>query len=270
MHIDLAERAKPAAGGGHLAYGADFPKFCIKGIDVAAIDLAFARDFIGQRATEARGEYVTVTGAHGVVESAYDDRVRQAHCQALIVVPDGMPLVWLGRLLGFRSVGRVYGPDLMQSIFARPNFRSLRHFFYGSNPSVIGQLKKVLVSRFGEFNDIGSYCPPVRPAGFAEGEDVLSRIREARPHFLWVGLSTPKQELWLQMHMPKIAMGIGIGVGAAFDLVSGMTPQAPRWIQRSGFEWLFRLAMEPKRLFRRYLFVIPRFFGFFIGALIRR
>jgi Glycosyl transferase WecG/TagA/CpsF family len=109
--------------------------------------------------------------------------------------------------------------------------------------------------------------------GIAEAR---SRVRNGpgststRPHFLWVGLSTPKQELWLQMHMPKIAMGIGIGVGAAFDLVAGTTPQAPRWIQRSGLEWLFRLAMEPKRLFRRYLIVIPRFFGFFIGALIRR
>ena len=270
MRIDTAEREKPTVDGGHLAYGADFPKFCIKGIDIAAINLAFARDFIGQRAAQARGEYVTVTSAHGVVESAYDDRVRQAHRQALIVVPDGMPLVWLGRLLGFRSVGRVCGPDLMQSIFGRPNFRSLRHFFYGSNPSVIGQLKKVLASRFGEFNDIGSYCPPIRPAGFAEDEDVLSRIREARPDFVWVGLSTPKQELWLQMHMPKIATGIGIGVGAAFDLVSGTIRQAPRWIQRSGLEWLFRLAMEPRRLFRRYLIVIPRFLGFFIGALIRQ
>jgi N-acetylglucosaminyldiphosphoundecaprenol N-acetyl-beta-D-mannosaminyltransferase len=270
MRIDSAKRSTLTAGSAQPASGADFCKFAIKGIDIAAVDLAFARDFIGQRATGARGEYITVTGAHGVVESAYDNRVRHAHREALMVVPDGMPLVWLGRLLGFRSMGRVYGPDLMKSVFARPNYRALRHFFYGSNPSVIGQLKKVLVSRFGEFNDAGSYCPPVRLPGFAEDEDVLARIRKSRPHFVWVGLSTPKQELWLQMHMPKIACGIGIGVGAAFDLVSGAIPQAPSWIQCSGFEWLFRLGMEPKRLFRRYLFIIPRFLGFLIEASIRR
>jgi N-acetylglucosaminyldiphosphoundecaprenol N-acetyl-beta-D-mannosaminyltransferase len=252
----------------HLAHDAGFLRFTIKGIDIAAVDIAFVRAFVGERVTRAAGEYITATSAHGIVESANDDRVLQAHRQALMVVPDGLPLVWLGRLLGFRSTGHVRGSDLMQSIFARRETRMLRHFFYGSNPSVIAQLKKVLLARFGEFNDVGSYCPPIRPPGFAEDGDVLSRIHEATPHFVWVGLSTPKQELWLQMHMPKIASGIGIGVGAAFDLLSGTVPRAPRWIQSSGFEWLFRLAMEPKRLFRRYLFVIPRFIGFFIEALV--
>ena len=242
--------------------------FSVRGINVAAIDLDQACDLVRQLATDAQGAYVTVTGAHGIVESVYDDKVREAHQQASLVVPDGMPLVWLGRLLGFDSMGRVYGPDLMAAVFSRPDLRQLGHYFYGSTPAAIERLTTSLTSRFGEFNLVGAYSPPIRPAGFEEDEEVLSRIRQLRPHIIWVGLSTPKQELWLQTHMPKIGSGVGIGVGAAFDLVSGTTRQAPRWIQRSGLEWLFRMAVEPRRLFRRYLFIVPRFLYYMVETFV--
>src|SRR5262249_52001779 len=146
----------------------------------------------------------------------------------------------------------------------------LRHFFYGSTPDVISKLIEVISSRFGDFNFVGAHSPPIRAAGFLEDDSVLLRIRELEPHVIWVGLSTPKQELWLDMHMQKIGSGGGVGAGAAFDLVSGAIPQAPRWIQRSGFEWLFRMAMEPRRLFRRYFFVVPQFLYFMLETLISR
>jgi N-acetylglucosaminyldiphosphoundecaprenol N-acetyl-beta-D-mannosaminyltransferase len=242
------------------------PKFRIKGIDIAAIDIVHASKLIGELATAGHGSYVTVTGAHGIVESQYNKEVFDAHRDASLIVPDGMPLVWLGRLLGFKSIGRVYGPDLMENIFSKQGYRELRHFFYGSSPSVVNNLRDALVTRFGEFNMVGMHCPPVEPLGFTEDEAVLSLIRGLKPHIIWVGLSTPKQEVWLRMHMPRIATGVGIGVGAAFDLLSGKTRQAPRYIQRSGLEWLFRLVHEPKRLFKRYFFVIPRFLVFFLQA----
>ena len=254
--------------GGSAAHAFEFEKFRVRGTDVAAVDVFRASDFVGQLATNARGAYVTVTGAHGIVESVRNEQVREAHQQASMVVPDGMPLVWMGRMLGFNSIGRVYGPDLMSCIFSRKELRQLRHFFYGSTPDVVSKLTAALISRFGEFNFVGAYSPPIRPLGFGEDESILSRIRELKPHFVWVGLSTPKQELWLHMHMQKIGSGVGIGVGAAFDLLSGVTPQAPRWIQRSGFEWLFRLAMEPRRLFKRYLFVVPQFLYLMVETLI--
>ena len=244
---------------GSTATTAQYRTFDVRGISVAAIDVATATDLIGQLATNAHGVYVAVTGAHGIVESVYDDRVREAHQRAAVVVPDGMPLVWLGRLLDFNSIGRVYGPDLMSSVFSRNELRDLRHFFYGSSPAVIDRLTATLKSRFGEFNLVGAHSPPIRPVGFAEDDEVLSHIRQLKPHVVWVSLSTPKQELWLCNHMHKIESGVGIGVGAAFDLLSGTTLQAPRWVQRSGLEWAFRLAVEPRRLFRRYLFIVPRF-----------
>jgi N-acetylglucosaminyldiphosphoundecaprenol N-acetyl-beta-D-mannosaminyltransferase len=249
--------------------GTGIPRFTVGGIDVAAVDVPRACGIIAEAAVSGRPAYVTVTGAHGVVESVHDPSARQAHQGALMVVPDGMPLVWLGRLLGCESIGRVYGPDLMLAMFSNEEYRALRHFFYGSNPSVIAALQNAIVSRFGHFNLVGSYCPPMRPAGFREDDAVISRIREARPHIVWVGLSTPKQELWLHRHMKDIGCGVGIGAGAAFDLVSGSLRQAPRWIQRSGLEWLFRLVIEPRRLFRRYFFVVPRFACLFLGRLLR-
>jgi N-acetylglucosaminyldiphosphoundecaprenol N-acetyl-beta-D-mannosaminyltransferase len=247
-----------------------FSKFRIKGIDVAAIDVYRASELIGELATDTRHGYITVTGAHGIVESQYNKSIFDAHRNASLVVPDGMPLVWLGRLLGFKSIGRVYGPDLMECIFSNQMNRELRHFFYGSSPSAISHLRETLVTRFGEFNMVGMYCPPMRPLGFTEDEAILSHIRGLKPHIIWVGLSTPKQEVWMHMHMPKIGTGVGIGVGAAFDLLSGKILQAPRYIQRSGFEWLFRLAMEPRRLFKRYFFVVPRFLVFFLETFARQ
>jgi N-acetylglucosaminyldiphosphoundecaprenol N-acetyl-beta-D-mannosaminyltransferase len=246
-----------------------FPVFGIRGVPVAAIDLLLAREIICRHAGEARGEYVTVTGAHGIVESARDKRIQEAHCQAFLVVPDGMPLVWLGKLLGLRSMGRVRGTDLMECIFAIEEYRQLRHFFYGANPAVIAKLCDSLRKRFGEFNFVGAYSPPMKGLGFVEQDIVLAHIRDLEPHLIWVGLSTPKQELWMNMHMPKIGAGIALGVGAAFNLASGIIVDAPQWIQRMGLEWLFRLAKEPRRLYKRYIFIVPRFLYFFFDVLVR-
>ncbi len=245
------------------------PVFEIRGIRVAAVNVFRAADLICARDHPAKGEYVTVTGAHGIVESANDEKVLEAHQQAAMVVADGMPLVWLGRLLGHRSIGRVNGPELMEVIFEKEAYRKLKHFFYGGNESVVTNLKNVIISRYDDFNMIGAHYPPINPLGFNEDDEVLARIRSLQPDIIWVGLSTPKQEVWMHMHMHKIGCGIGVGVGAAFDLLSGTTRRAPRWIQRSGFEWLFRLIVEPRRLYKRYLFVIPRFAYFWLQTLFK-
>src|SRR5262249_37124091 len=234
-----------------MTAGCDCPTFSVEGINIAAINVSRAADLIFRLATSAKGEYVTVTGAHGIVESGRDERIRAAHQRARMVVPDGMPLVWLGRLLGFSSMGRVYGPELMETVFSKPECRTLRHLFYGSSPSVVSRLREVLVARFGEFNVVGVHCPPMKPLGFTEEQEIIKRIRRVKPQVIWVGLSTPKQELWLHMHMQQIGTGLGVGVGAAFDLLSGRIAQAPRWIQRSGLEWLFRTIVEPRRLLGR-------------------
>jgi N-acetylglucosaminyldiphosphoundecaprenol N-acetyl-beta-D-mannosaminyltransferase len=190
----------------------NFPKFTIKGIDVGAIDVNRACDLIGELVTSAQESYVTVTGAHGIIESQYNKDIFDAHRNASLVVPDGMPLVWLGRLLGFNSIGRVYGPDLMECVFSKEAYRDLRHFFYGSSPSVISNLRDALVTRFGEFNMVGMHCPPMRPLGFNEDEAVLSRMRDLKPHIIWVGLSTQSRKSGCTCICPRLGLVLRSGL----------------------------------------------------------
>jgi N-acetylglucosaminyldiphosphoundecaprenol N-acetyl-beta-D-mannosaminyltransferase len=170
-----------------------------------------------------------------------------------------MPLVWLGRhYLGSR-VDRVYGPDLMLNLMAATRSRPCRHFFYGGAPGVAEELKARLEKRFPGVNICGTYTPPFRPLTAEEETELVEVIHVRRPDIIWVGLSTPKQERFMAHYLRKLETTLMVGVGAAFDFHSGRVRQAPRWVQRSGFEWFYRMATEPRRLARRYLVNNPLF-----------
>jgi N-acetylglucosaminyldiphosphoundecaprenol N-acetyl-beta-D-mannosaminyltransferase len=203
--------------------------------------------------------YVCVTGVHGVMESQRDEVLRRIHNAAGLVTPDGMPLVWLSRLMGFRPVERVYGPDLMLELCERSAKHGYRQFFYGGAPGIAEKLALRLQSRFPSLKVSGFYSPPFRPLTPEEDKAEVELINATKPHILWVGLSTPKQERWMAEHMAWLHTPVLIGVGAAFDFHAGIKRQAPRWMQRTGLEWLFRLLMEPRRLWRRYLINNPLF-----------
>ncbi|HLW60008.1 MAG TPA: WecB/TagA/CpsF family glycosyltransferase [bacterium] len=203
--------------------------------------------------------YVCVTNIHGVIESQRDRDLRRIHNAAGLVTPDGMPLVWLSRLRGRRHVERVYGPDLMLALCERSAEMGYRHFFYGGARHVPDRLAANLQRRFPGLRVAGTYAPPFRPLTDAEDEGIVELINRAGPDIVWVGLSTPKQERWMATHVGRVDAPVLIGVGAAFDFHAGVKAQAPRWMQRSGSEWLFRLATEPRRLWRRYATTIPSF-----------
>jgi N-acetylglucosaminyldiphosphoundecaprenol N-acetyl-beta-D-mannosaminyltransferase len=209
----------------------------------------------------AHGErqYVCVTGVHGVMESRRDPGLRRIHNAAGLVTPDGMPLVWLARRAGFDHVDRVYGPDLLLACCEHSVGRGYRHFFYGGGPGVPERLADRLTQRFPGLRVVGTYSPPFRALSPEEGEEVVQRINSADADFVWVGLSTPKQEQWMHEHRARLTAPVLIGVGAAFDFHGGSKRQAPRWMQRSGLEWLFRLGQEPRRLWRRYSYNNVRF-----------
>lgn len=223
--------------------------------------MAQTLDIIDSWIARREPHYVCVTGVHGVMESQRDERLRQIHNAAGLVTPDGMPLVFLSRLRGFDHVGRVYGPDLMLALCERSVSKSYRHFLYGGTSRVTGLLAARLRTRFPDLQIVGSYSPPFRTLSDEEDAQITDTINDARPDVVWVGLGTPKQELWMASHFGRLATPVLIGVGAAFDFHAGVKPQAPRWLQRSGLEWLFRLAIEPRRLWRRYLSNNPRFLG---------
>lgn len=232
----------------------------ILGVGVSAINMPMALEIIEGWIERREPHYVCVTGVHGVIESQRDETLRRIHNRAGLVTPDGMPLVWLSRLKGYRHVDRVYGPDLMLALCERSAARGYRHFFYGGAEGVPERLKSILQARFPGLQVVGTYSPPFRPLTPEEDEQIVTMINAAAPDIVWIGLNTPKQERWMAEHRARLRAPVLIGVGAAFDFLTGRKPQAPRWMQRAGLEWLFRLLTEPRRLWKRYFFIIPAFF----------
>jgi N-acetylglucosaminyldiphosphoundecaprenol N-acetyl-beta-D-mannosaminyltransferase len=235
------------------------PRVNVLGVGVSAIKMEMALGLIDAWVTRREAHYICITGVHGVMESQWDEELRRIHNAAGLVTPDGMPLVWLSRLRGFRHVERVYGPDLMLAVCERSTNRGYRHFFYGGAPAVAEKLAVRLQSRFPGLQVVGIDAPPFRPLTMEEDQAVVECINTARPDIVWVGISTPKQERWMSGHVGRLKAPVLVGVGAAFDFHAGLKKQAPRWMQRGGLEWLFRLAMEPRRLWRRYLINNPWF-----------
>lgn len=241
----------------------DFPRYNVLGVGLHALDLPRATRALVEASADLRGAYVCCCDAHSISCARTDPRHRQTLNRAFLTTPDGMPLVWLGRLAGHRDTHRVYGPDLLNAVCAATADGSRSHFFYGGEPGVAETLAECLHERHPSLRIVGTHTPP-------HTDDVtampLNAIALARPDFLWIGLSTPKQERLLR-HLAEqhgspahdLDFGIALGVGAAFDFVTGRVRQAPLSVQRSGFEWLWRLTQEPTRLTRRYLRTIPTF-----------
>ncbi len=178
---------------------------------------------------------------------------------ALLVVPDGMPTVWMGHLQGLRMMERVFGPDLMLAVVSRSQFTGWSHFLCGGDQGVAEQLGDVLTSRFPSIKLVGTYTPPYRPLNEVEQSTFIRMIDRCRPDIIWVGLSTPKQEQFMAKYLPLVNTTLMIGVGAAFDYHTGRIKDSPSWIKQTGLQWFHRLMQEPRRLWKRYLFNNPSF-----------
>lgn len=235
------------------------PRVNVLGVGVSAVNIADTVATLHRWIHERGAHYVCVTGVHGVMESQRDPSLRRIHNDADLVTPDGMPLVWIGWASGHDRMTRVYGPDLLLAMCAAPSATQLRHFFFGSTPEVLSRLIDRLRIRFPHLNVCGTIAPPYHAISDDQDASLTDAINAASPDIVWVGLGTPKQERWMAAHLGRIDAPVLIGVGAAFDFISGAKRQAPRWMQRSGLEWLFRLGSEPRRLARRYLINNPAF-----------
>jgi N-acetylglucosaminyldiphosphoundecaprenol N-acetyl-beta-D-mannosaminyltransferase len=201
--------------------------FKVLGVRVHAVQIPDVvgqmRDWISQR---DGCHFIAVTGMHGVAEAQHEPYFKKILNEADLVVPDGMPLVWLGQHHGHPLQRRVYGPELMQT-FCSATRSQYRHFLYGGMPGVPELLSGTLQQQFG-INVVGQYSPPFRALTLQEDEEIVNRINAVNPDVLWVGLSTPKQERWMYEHRQKLRIPVMVGVGAAFDLNSGRVKQAPR------------------------------------------
>jgi N-acetylglucosaminyldiphosphoundecaprenol N-acetyl-beta-D-mannosaminyltransferase len=231
----------------------------ILGVKVSAIDMPMALTCITTWIQSRQPHYVCVTPAHSVMECYDHPDLRAIYNRSGLTTPDGMAIVWLMRAKGFRFVDRVYGPDLMLEVCRNGLAKGYRHYFYGAAPGIAEKLALRLQERFPGLQVAGIESPPFRQLTPAEDQEMLERIRAARPDVLWVGIGSPRQERWMSDYVLRLDVPALVGVGAAFDFLSGNKPQAPRWVQRSGLEWLFRLASEPRRLWKRYILGYPVF-----------
>jgi N-acetylglucosaminyldiphosphoundecaprenol N-acetyl-beta-D-mannosaminyltransferase len=219
------------------------------------------RDAVDAIATAVRSPhkgYICVAGVHGIMEARRDPSLARIFREAFLVVPDGMPTVWMGRSQGL-SMSRLFGPDLMLETLQERSLAEAKHYLYGGAPDVAKQLKQVLLHKYPWLHIVGTYCPPFRSLSSTEQSELLDEVNQLQPDIVWVGLSTPKQDKFMAEYLPRLATTLMIGVGAAFDYHTGRINDSPPWIKWMGLQWMHRLVQDPRRLWRRYLFTNPPF-----------
>ena len=234
------------------------PTFHVLGVPIGVVTFQGAVQFLLAAMADSRRVSVHFCTTHTVVEAHDDPALRAALEVADLPAPDGMPLVWLGRRQG-EAIERVCGPDLMPALIDQGRAHGARHFFYGGAPGVADRLAVRMAQRFPGMIVAGTYSPPFRRLLPDEDAAEVALINAAKPDYVWVGLGTPKQDLWVASHRARLDAAALLAVGAAFNFHSGTVKRAPAWMQRTGTEWLFRLAAEPRRLARRYTVVNTRF-----------
>lgn len=246
----------------------DIRRVNILGVGISAMTMPQAVNQVAQWIDSRTCHYISVCTVHTVMECRRDEHVRRAVNAAGLATPDGMPLVWLSRWWGRCPVTRVYGPDLMLALCHLSVERGYSHYFYGGAAGIPELLAENLEQRFPGLKVAGAYSPPFRPLTPAEESQIITQINQTTPDIIWVGLGTPKQDLWMAAHRDQLTAPVLIGVGAAFDFHTGRIPQAPRWMQQNGLEWLFRLWQEPRRLWYRYLVYNPLFIALVLAQML--
>jgi N-acetylglucosaminyldiphosphoundecaprenol N-acetyl-beta-D-mannosaminyltransferase len=231
----------------------ELAKFCILGVNVSAINMDDACFVVEDAVLKKKKKYICVSPVSTIMECRRDKKVLTSVNSADLVTPDGMPVVWLGRARGHKNIRRVYGPDLMQKICSISRKNNYKNYLYGSSREVLLKLKERLNNKFPGLIISGIFSPPFRQLTKEEDDRIVEEINNSNSDIVWVGLGSPKQDLWMYEHRARINAPVMVGVGAAFDFLAGVKLQAPRWIGDSGFEWLFRLVTEPRRLWKRYL-----------------
>lgn len=243
--------------------------FYISGVKISAVNLYGACHLIRQWIENNIKTYVCVVPASTIVECQKDKRYLNIINNAGMATPDGMPIVWLGRLKSNKTVERTYGPDLLLAISTMSEAKRYRHYFCGGTPKACELLKSRLTEKFPYLNIVGFSCPSFDGISKLEADTIITDINKANPDILWVGLGSPKQDFWMYENRPKLDVPVMVGVGAAFDFISGVKKQAPRWMQKIGLEWFFRLCCEPKRLWRRYLIGNTKFLFYVLRDCLR-
>jgi N-acetylglucosaminyldiphosphoundecaprenol N-acetyl-beta-D-mannosaminyltransferase len=226
----------------------------VLGVGIDAVNMSDALGILGSAIWSGTRGWICATGVHGVMESQHDQSLKRIINHSLLTLPDGRPMMWLGRLGGQKRMTQVTGPDFMLSVCRRSLRTGYTHFLYGGKPGVADQLKNSLEQRFHGLQIVGTYTPPFGPLSLNEQQSLRGLVSRLRPDIFWIGISTPKQERFMAEYLHLLETTVMVGVGAAFDLHTGNLQDAPRWIKAAGMQWLHRLLQDPRRLWKRYLF----------------
>jgi len=240
------------------------------GVKVSRVDPVLAVRQICEWVGQKQRTYVCVAPVSTLVDAKRDPKYMAVVNAAGMVTPDGMPVVWLARSKGCKDIARTYGPDLMLEACNLGQDLGLRHFFYGGTEDTLKKLQQKLLGAYPQMLVVGAYAPPFRKDVWQEDQAVIDRINNSAADIVWVGLGSPKQDFWMQLHRPFLKAPVIIGAGAAFDFCSGVKPQAPRWMRPLGLEWFFRLCCEPGRLWKRYLIGNSLFIIYVIKDMFKR
>jgi N-acetylglucosaminyldiphosphoundecaprenol N-acetyl-beta-D-mannosaminyltransferase len=238
----------------------------VLGVGVSITSIPAALDTVERWIEGGEQHYVCVTSVHGVMESQRDPELLRIHNESGLTLPDGAPVLWAGRLAGAKEMQRVRGPDLLPALCERASRRGWRTFLLGGAPGTPELLARRLTSRYPNLCVCGTLSPPFGAVAEAENDRIVAEVNASGADVVCVGLSTPKQERWMAANAHRLHARVLVGLGAAFDIHAGLHTQAPRWLRPTGLEWVWRLAHEPRRLWRRYLVNNPRF----VGEIVRR
>jgi N-acetylglucosaminyldiphosphoundecaprenol N-acetyl-beta-D-mannosaminyltransferase len=230
-------------------------------IAIDNVDFREAIERIDSLVKQNTGAYVLTPNVDHLVKLKDDLFFQEIYERADLVVPDGMPLLWISRFLKMPLKEKVSGSDLVPFLCEMARDKGYRLFFLGGREGAALAAKEKLESRFPGIQIVGTYCPSFGFENELEENRTLMRIiKEAQPHVLLVGLGAPKQEKWIYKYYRETGVPVSIGVGVTFEFISGMIKRAPLWMQRVGLEWFWRLIKEPRRLWKRYLIDDPTFF----------
>jgi N-acetylglucosaminyldiphosphoundecaprenol N-acetyl-beta-D-mannosaminyltransferase len=246
-----------------------FETYDVAGVNVHAVRFEEGMSMLLAAPVRKKRIRVHFAAMHTFVAASRDEELRQTLNEADVIAPDGMPMVWLGRRQG-KQVERFCGLDVMPAVLDRSRRLGFSHYFYGGRPEMVEALAASLQEQYPGLNVAGIYAPPFRPLTPGEQGEVVDMINKSGADYVWVGLGSPKQDHWLASFRPYLTASVLLAVGAAFDVQNGSVKRAPRWAQRSGLEWFFRLLSEPRRLFWRYTVTNLRFAGLLLSRSPRR
>jgi N-acetylglucosaminyldiphosphoundecaprenol N-acetyl-beta-D-mannosaminyltransferase len=237
----------------------DIPKIDITGIPIFAGRFSEAVNLVLDNLNSAKNLCISATGAHGIVYSSDHIKFKRILQSFYLNLPDGMPNVWIGKLKGMKNAERCYGPDFFASLLKATSNKKINHFFCGGKEGVAIQLKAASEKKFANYNVVGTYSPPFLAVDKYDYKQIADQISNAKADIVWIGISTPKQEEFAFNLSKYTNVSYIIAVGAAFDFHIDAIKQAPGWIQKIGMEWFYRLLVEPKRLFKRYIYIVPKY-----------